>query len=473
MTASGFPASEGTAVVWFRRDLRLHDQPALSAALGHRRVLCLFVLDDRLLHGRYASPNRAWFLRECLDSLAGQIAQLGGALLVRNGRPEEVVPAVAREAGAATVVVSRDYGPFGRARDQRVAKRLAAAGIEFAEFPGVLAVDPEDVFSKAGGPLTVFTPFFRRWSEIPMRGVVAAPERIPPPPSGFERAAKSPWDLDKPQADLLPGGEPVARQRLETWLTEGLPCYADERDRLDLEGSSRLSQDLRWGLLSVNEVRQRLRGPSGATFERELAWRDFYHHLAWHLPGVLREPFRATMRSLPWSTDAGLLGAWQKGRTGYPVVDAAMRQLVATGWMHNRARMVVASFLTKNLFIDYREGERFFLRHLVDGDIAVNNGGWQWASSTGTDAQPYFRVFNPVLQGRRFDPEGRFVRYWIPELTAVPVRYVHEPWVMPSDVQKEAGCVIGRDYPAPIVPAAGAVPRARAFFSGVRGEAPQ
>lgn len=473
MTASGFPASEGTAVVWFRRDLRLHDQPALSAALGHRRVLCLFVLDDRLLHGRHASPNRAWFLRECLDDLEDQVAQLGGALLVRNGRPEEVVPAVARDAGAATVLVSRDYGPFGRARDRRVAEGLAATGIELAEFPGVLAVEPEAVFSKTGGPLTVFMPFFRRWSEVPMRAVLPAPERIPPPPPGFERAAEWRGDSDKLRGDLLPRGEPAARQRLEAWVAGGLARYAEDRNRLDLEGSSRLSQDLRWGLLSPSEVRQRLEGRGAAAFERELAWRDFYHHLAWHLPGVLREPFRATMRRLPRSTDAGLLGAWQKGRTGYPVVDAAMRQLVATGWMHNRARMVVASFLTKNLFIDYREGERFFLRHLVDGDVAVNNGGWQWVSSTGTDAQPYFRVFNPVLQGRRFDPEGRFVRYWIPELTAVPVRYLHEPWAMTSEVQKEAGCVIGRDYPAPIVPATGAVPRARAFFSGVRREAPQ
>lgn len=471
MTASVIRTSEGAAVVWFRRDLRLHDHPALSAALGHRRVLCLFVLDDRLLRGRYASPNRAWFLRESLRALEDQVAQLGGALLIRNGRPEEVVPAVAREAGAAAVLVSRDYGPFGRTRDRLVAKALAGMGTQFAEFPGVLAVEPEDVVSKAGGPLSVFTPFFRRWREVPLREVLPAAGRIPPPPIGFQRAARWREDPDKPPADVLPGGEPAARHRLEAWLTGGLARYADDRDRLDLEGSSRLSQDVRWGLLSVNELRQRVQGMDAATFERELAWRDFYMHLAWHLPGVLQEPLRPTKRSLPWSADHAQLGAWQEGRTGFPVVDAAMRQLVATGWMHNRARMIVASFLTKNLFIDYREGERFFLRHLVDGDVAVNNGGWQWASSTGTDAQPYFRVFNPVLQGRRFDPEGRFVRRWIPELATVPVRYLHEPWAMPSDVEKEVGCVVGWDYPAPIVSPAGAVPRARAFFSGAQREA--
>jgi len=473
MTAPGIRAGEGTAVVWFRRDLRLHDQPALSAALGHRRVLCLFVLDDRLLHGRCASPNRAWFLRECLHALADQVARLGGVLVVRDGRPEQVVPAVAREAGAATVLASRDYGPFGRARDGRVARALAAAGVQFAAFPGLLAVEPGDVISKAGGALTVFTPFFRRWSEVPPRPVLPCPDHIPPPPPGFEQSAPWRWAPERPAAELLPGGEPAARLRLEAWLDNGLSRYAEDRDRLDLEGSSRLSQDLRWGLLSVNELRQRLRGAGTASFERELAWRDFYHHLAWHLPGVLREPFRPAARNLPWSTDQVRLRAWQEGRTGYPVVDAAMRQLVATGWMHNRARMIVASFLTKNLFIDYREGERFFLRHLTDGDVAVNNGGWQWASSTGTDAQPYFRVFSPVLQGRRFDPEGRFVRRWIPELATVPDRYVHEPWAMPPEVQAGAGCVIGRDYPAPIVPAAGAVRRARAFFSGVDRPVPR
>lgn len=474
MTITGVRAGEATAVVWFRRDLRLHDHPALSGALGHRRVVCLFVLDDRLLHGRHASPNRAWFLRESLDALANEVTRLGGALVVLNGLPEEVVPRLAREAGAAAVLVSRDYGPFGRARDRRVAKALAASGIEFADFPGLLAVEPEVVVGNEGGALTVFTPFFRRWSEVPPRAVLPRPGRIPPPPPGFEHAHSWRWEPEKPRASLVPGGEPAARLRLEAWLGEGLQRYAEDRDRLDLEGSSRLSQDLRWGLLSVSELRQRSRatGVAGQRFERELAWRDFYLHLAWRLPAVLRQPLRPAMRGLPWSDDTVLLRAWQEARTGYPVVDAAMRQLVATGWMHNRARMIVASFLTKNLFIDYGEGERFFLRHLVDGDVAVNNGGWQWASSTGTDAQPYFRVFNPVLQGRRFDPEGRFVRHWLSELASVPVRFVHEPWVMPAEVQDAAGCVIGQAYPAPIVPATGAVPRARAFFSSVNRAAP-
>jgi deoxyribodipyrimidine photo-lyase len=229
-----------------------------------------------------------------------------------------------------------------------------------------------------------------------------------------------------------------------------------------------LSQDLRWGLLSVSEVREKLAG-GGESFERELAWRDFYHHLAWHQPRALREPFRREAKALPWNKDGAALAAWQRGETGYPVVDAAMRQLVETGWMHNRARMIVASLLTKNLLIDYREGERFFMRHLVDGDPAVNNGGWQWASSTGTDAQPYFRVFNPVLQGNRFDPDGVFVRRWLPVLAKVPDRWVHEPWAMPAEAQKTAACVIGRDYPAPIVALEGAAARARAFFESGRG----
>jgi len=468
MTASGARASEGTAVVWFRRDLRLHDQPALSAALSHRRLLCLFVLDDRLLHGRHASPNRTWFLRESLQALATEIADRGGALLVRSGRPEDVVPAVARETGAVAVFVSRDYGPFGRARDRRVAAALSTAGIEFVDLPGVLAVEPEQVSSRGGGPLTIFTFFYRRWSDVPPRSLLFAPDRVPPPPPGIDVHERLRWQATKPPAELLPGGEPAARGRLQTWLTGGLARYAEDRNRLDLEGSSRLSQDLRWGLLSANEVRQRLGGPGAEAFGRELAWRDFYHHIAWHKPRVLREPFRPAMARLRWSCDTAALAAWQEGRTGYPVVDAAMRQLVATGWMHNRARMIAASFLTKNLLIDYREGERFFLRHLVDGEVAVNNGGWQWASSTGASAQPSFHVFSPVLQGRRFDPEGTFVRRWLPELARVPTRYVHEPWAMPMALQHQTDCVIGGDYPAPIVPPTGATLRARIFYTSVR-----
>jgi deoxyribodipyrimidine photo-lyase len=236
-------------------------------------------------------------------------------------------------------------------------------------------------------------------------------------------------------------------------LEDGIGDYADRRNVLAAEGTSRLSQDLHWGLLSPTEVATRasLPGRGPRTYVSELAWRDFFHHVLWHFPEVTRGPFNARFDALEHEHDAIAVEAWQQGRTGYPVVDAAMRQVIALGWMHNRARMIVASFLTKHLLVDYRVGEEFFMRHLVDGSMASNNGGWQWAASTGTDAQPYFRIFNPTLQGQRFDPDGAYIRRWVRELAQVPDEHIHEPWLMPEDVQKRSGCRIGVDYPEPIV----------------------
>ena len=455
-----------TAVVWFRRDLRLHDHEALTAAAANsNKLVCLYVLDDRLLSGKNGSANRAWFLKESLTELGEALAARGSELLVARGLAEQIVPAVAKAAGASSVFVSRDYSPFGSQRDHRVARMLGEGGIAFLESPGVLAVEPELVVHPNGGVFSVFGAFYRRWTAAPRRPVLPAPVRIPGPDGLLFGSQLASWQPERPAAALLPGGEAAARGRLDSWIASGLDTYAGNRDRLDLGGTSRLSQDLRWGLLSPNEVLARTEDPEDPKFAQEVAWREFYIHLAWRQPRVLREPSRHDFARLPWQADGALLAAWESGQTGFPVVDAAMRQLVATGWMHNRARMIVASFLTKNLFIDYRAGERFFMRHLLDGDVAVNNGGWQWASSTGTDAQPYFRVFNPVLQGERFDPEGVYVRRWLPELGGVPLRYLHKPWTMPETVQRTAGCVIGRHYPGPIVSPEGAVQRARAFFA--------
>ncbi|MEP7215461.1 MAG: deoxyribodipyrimidine photo-lyase [Anaerolineaceae bacterium] len=461
----GTPGS--TALVWFRRDLRVHDHPALTAALaGFRQVACLYVLDDRLLRGQMASPNRTWFLRESVAELSAAIEARGGSLAIHHGRPESVIPAVARSIGAQAVFVSRDYSPFGRARDRRVASTLARSGTEFIEMPGVLAVEPEEIVNATGGAFSVFSAFFRRWSVIPLRTVLSPPEQIPAPAAN---AALSTRDLEAltaaapPVAPVGPG-ESAARERLERFLADAAWRYAADRDRMDRPDTSRVSQDLRWGLLSPLEVLSRSAAVDATEFVRQVAWRDFYSHLAWYSPRVLREPYQTGFADLRWATDQTALKAWEGGRTGYPVVDAAIRQLVATGWMHNRSRMIVASFLTKHLLVDYRKGERFFMEHLLDGDVAVNNGGWQWASSTGASAQPYFRVFNPMLQGKRFDPDGSFVRSWLPELEDFPTRFIHEPWSAPPDVQVAAHCVVGRDYPAPIVPHEGAAFRARDFF---------
>ena len=462
-----------TGVMWFRRDLRVHDHPALTAAVASfEKIVCLYVLDDRLLRGRLASQNRAWFLRESLAELSGAIAARGGTLVIREGRPEAVVPALARQVAARAVFVSRDYSPFGRARDRRVESALAGGGTDFVALPGVLAAEPEQIVNGARGAFTVFSAFLRRWHDIPPRAVLPPPTDIPAP-TGLGRLlgrGQDGFDPIASAADPLPAGEPAARGRLDRFIGQQAGSYAQERDRLDLAGTSRLSQDLRWGLISPAEVVSRSTEAGAGKFVQEVAWRDFYHHLAWYSPRVLREPYQGAFAHLDWEAHPAALDAWKAGRTGYPVVDAAMRQLVTTGWMHNRARMIVASFLTKHLLIDYREGERFFMEHLVDGDVAVNNGGWQWASSTGASAQPYFRVFNPVLQGKRFDPDGKFVRAWVRELANFPNRFVHEPWAAPAEVQEAARCMVGRDYPAPIVPHAGAAARARDFYTERRSE---
>jgi deoxyribodipyrimidine photo-lyase len=467
---------EGTAVAWFRRDLRVHDHPALARAVEqHTAVAPLFVTDRRLLDGaRWASPNRAWFMVESLRVLAREVEARGGQLAFREGRPEDTVVAFAREAGASAVYASRDYTPFGRARDEAVAAALARAGIAFHLLPGLLCAEPEDVLTDAGEPYRVFTPFHRRWETVTRRAPVPAPGRIPWP-AGVEAGPPPPTPLPTARERPEPG-EDAARARLRAWA-EGprLARYAAQRDIPSAEGTSRLSQDLRWGLLSPVEVLAACEGMGAGhdRFRAEIAWREFFAHLLFHFPHLRHAPMQAQFAQVRWEDDPEGLAAWKDGRTGYPFVDAAMRELSATGYMHNRARMVVASFLTKDLLVHWSAGERFFMEHLFDGDMASNNGGWQWAASTGADAQPYFRVFNPVLQGKKFDPEGTYVRRWVPELEGVPTAAIHEPWTLPPLDQELAGCIIGRDYPAPIVDHRLARERALAAFAGAGAGPPR
>ena len=461
-----------TAIAWFRRDLRVHDNPALAAAVAAADVVVpVFVLDEALLSGRWPAPNRVWFMRESLVAVSAALAARGAALRVIRGRPAEVLPAVAHEVGATDVYVARDASPYGRRRDRGVADRLTRDGVRLHARRGLHVHEPDEVATQDGRPYTVFTPYRRAWERLEQRGILPAPDRIPGPPG----AAPDPIpELGRPTADpsLIPEpGEDAARARLAAWLDARVDGYARDRNRMDLDGTSRLSQDLRWGLLSPLEVVERAAGPGPArdAFVAEVAWRDFYAHVLWHHPRVLQEPFRPALAAMPWRDDADALGAWREGRTGYPVVDAAMRQLRASGYVHNRARMIAASFLAKHLLLDYRLGEAEFMRHLVDGDVASNNGGWQWTAGTGTDAQPFFRVFNPVLQGRRFDPDGAYVRRWVPELARVPGPDVHEPWRLGADDLARAGVRLGVDYPARIVDHAAARERALAAFATTRG----
>jgi deoxyribodipyrimidine photo-lyase len=451
-----------TAIVWFRRDLRLHDHPALTAACAeHELVVPLYVLDDKLLHGRYASPARARFMLGCLRALDAALRELGSGLVVRHGVPEREVVAVAQETGAGAVLWSSDVAPYARRRDRDVTAALRDADVVAEPHGGGYLVDPSRPRTQGGKPYTVFTPFWRSIAEVERRPVHRAPAALPPLPSGLRKgrlpsAAALNIDNSDVPAPVVEPGETAARAALERWLRADLHRYDERHDALSDPGTSVLSPYLRWGCLSARECEecaQRHGGAGAEAFIRQLAWRDFYAHQLLMYPKNVGQEFQERYRDgLRWADDAEALAAWKVGETGYPLVDAGMRQLAQTGWMHNRARLVVGSFLTKDLHIDWREGERHFARLLLDGEPAQNNGNWQWIASVGADPAPYFRrLFNPMLQQRKFDPAGRYVRTWVPELADVPDAKLAEPWTMSDDEQAAAGCVIGTDYPAPIV----------------------
>jgi deoxyribodipyrimidine photo-lyase len=462
-----------TAILWLRRDLRLHDHPALLAALHEGNGLVpVFCLDDRLLHGRHASGPRTQFLLECLADLDARLRARGSALVVRRGPPERVLPQLAEELGGREIHLTSDLGPFARRRDRRVAAACRGAGIAVVGHPGVSVVEDLDALrTREGRPYTRFSPFRRAWLEAPRREPAGAPRSLPPVPSRLRRGgipSLRQLGLEQEIPEPLPGGEGPARARLRRFLATGVERYGSRRDDLEVGGTSRLSPYLHLGCISARELERRLpRGEGPEAFRRQLCWRDFLHHVLGHHPRNVRSEFRARYRgSIRWSHAGRAFEAWTQGRTGYPLVDAGMRELRRHGWMHNRARIVAASFLTKDLGIDWRWGERWFMRLLLDGDEANNNGNWQWVASVGVDPQPAFRrIYNPTRQMERHDPGGRYVRRFVPELRGVPREYLAEPWAMPIDVQRQAGCVIGRDYPAPIVDHAQARRRALARYA--------
>lgn len=450
-----------TALVWFRRDLRLHDHPALHAALAtHENVVPVFCLDDRLLHGRHASGPRTRFLLESLRDLDEQLAQRGSRLLVQRGEPARVLPALAKRLGAREVHLTRDVTPYARARGVAVLSALDAAGVTQLAHPGLGVVDDVGALrSQAGTPYTMFTPFYRLWSSAWRRAALPAPPSlpglpdlpgldIPPLPTlaqlGFTE------EVQKPQS----GGESAGLARLAWFLDGPVHRYARNRDLLDIDGTSKLSAYLHFGCLSPRAVEAALpEGDGPEAFRRQLCWRDFYHHVQLHHPANAHREHQPRYRgTLRWVEDDDRYDAWTQGRTGFPLVDAAMRQLLREGWMHNRARLVAGAFLTKHLGIDWRRGESWFMRMLIDGDQSNNNGNWQWIASVGVDPQPvYRRLYSPTLHQERYDPAGRYVRRYVPELRRVPQQYIAEPWTMPSGVQHAAGCVLGVDYPHPIV----------------------
>ena len=477
---------------WFRSDLRIEDNTALAAACARGSELVpVFVLDEVLLERHRDAHPRLRFLDGCLRDLARALDAAGSRLVVMRGAPERRLPELARARGASLVTWNRDYGPYAKRRDRAVRRALERDAVEVREYKDRVVFEGDEIRTAKGAPYSVFTPYRRAWwrrfrADPPAKARV--PGTLPPFPdlggSGDAPAGSLEAPPGEPHGDpnggdsnggSIPGsgggphlalaaaartdttevplgGAASARARLDAFLGAAAPRYHIDRDFPAVAGTSRLSPYLRFGAISVRECFRAglalARDEPGAgegvsKWLDELVWREFFHSILDAHPQVLDGPFQSNFAALEWDTRPDRLEAWEAGMTGYPIVDAGMRELAATGWMHNRTRMIVASFLAKDLHLDWRDGERWFMRRLADGDPANNNGGWQWAASTGTDAQPFFRIFNPTSQGERFDPDGVYVRCWIPELAGLPGISAHRPWDAPA--ASRGG------YPSPIV----------------------
>ena len=460
-----------TRVHWFRRDLRLADNPALSAAAADGDLVAVFCLDESLFAGRHASPRRNAFLRGCLESLAADLTARGSRLVVLGGKPHEEIPRIVAEVGATAVHAHADVGPYARRRDELVAAALGAVPLHL--HPGLCALDDLDALrGSTDGPLTIFTPFYRRWLLAQRRPVLEVP---------VLSSASSYAGMGVPFLAVLGDapvrewavGEEAANDRLAHFLATDADNYADKQNQLMPLATSGLSPYLHLGVISPRQIEDALTDRAAhEKFRRQVAWRDFYQYVLLHFPENATLEFQQRFRVLQWRDDDELFAAWCEGRTGYPIIDAAMRQLATEGYLPNRARLIVGSFLTKHLGVDWRLGERWFMRQLYDGDEASNNGNWQWIASVGVDPAPMARrLYNPSLQQDRHDESGAYVRHYCPELAGVPREFLSHPWDMPPLLQVEVGCVIGEDYPDPIVDHAHARREAFERFAAARDEA--
>jgi deoxyribodipyrimidine photo-lyase len=459
-----------TSILWFRNDLRLDDNPALHAALAQGgNVVPLFIWDPGT-EGEWplGGASRCW-LHGSLDSLACSLRAAGSRLVIRQGKTLDTLVRLLDETKAVAVFWNRRYEPATIARDKEIKATLRAKGVTAESFNSLLLFEPWAVKTKSSTPYRVFTPFYRACLALPK------PDACLPAPEAIARLGQWPDSMEISDLGLLPRipwdagirsnwkfGEAASVSRLNHFLSQSLANYLETRDRPDVDGTSQLSASLHFGEMSprrawhtVHEA-MRTPGPSEATrcaegFLRQLVWREFAHHLLFHFPHTPTAPLNQTFERFPWRDNPKALKAWQQGQTGYPVVDAGMRQLWTTGWMHNRVRMVVGSFLVKDLLIPWQRGARWFWDTLIDADLANNTLGWQWVAGCGADAAPFFRIFNPVSQGERFDPNGAYVRQWVPELAKLPDRWIHKPWQAPPLVMQEAGVTLGKSYPSPIV----------------------
>jgi deoxyribodipyrimidine photo-lyase len=471
------------AIAWLRRDLRLADNPALAEALAAADAVVPVYVHAPEEEGPW-SPGAAsrWWLHRSLDSLARDLDRRGSRLIIRRGPALEALSGLAKETGATSIHWNRLYEPARVACDKEVKRVLGERGLHVQSSNGHLLFEPWTVKSGSGDPYRVFTPFWKTCQRsIDQAGApLPAPRRMPAVRADLASLTLDALELnprigwDEGLGDSWRPGEAGASAALKRFAGEALGSYDRDRNRPDLAGTSRLSPYLHFGELSPRQVLAAARVPgagdsAGAeAFIRELGWREFAHHLLYHYPHTPEAPLDARFQKLSWRSDPAQLQAWQRGQTGYPIVDAGMRELWRTGWMHNRVRMIVASLLTKNLFMHWLEGARWFWDTLVDADLANNTLGWQWTAGCGADAAPYYRVFNPALQAEKFDPERRYIRQWIPELAALPDKWIHRPWAAPDEVLAAAGVELDQTYPAPIVDPRGSRDEALERFAGLK-----
>jgi deoxyribodipyrimidine photo-lyase len=461
--------AKSTTIVWFRTDLRLHDNPALYAALSHGERLIPVYIHAPHEEGRWqAGAASRWWLHHSLSSLARDLKQRGSRLVLRRGDSLEQLQLLIAQSNATAVYTTRCYTPAGVKRDNHIQQTLRRENINFTVYNGNLLVEPDGIQNKAGQPFKVFTPFWRaHQQQFSLPTLLATPKSLPPVPTKLPSLPLAKLDLlpdipwDKGLRQTWQVGEAAAQAQLRSHSTEISSSYPDTHDRPDIDGTSRLSPYIHFGELSVRQIAQHLMqlqrrktAQAGtAALLRQLVWRDFAHHILWHFPATTDQPFDTRYKQFPWQrrSNSRLLKAWQQGLTGFPIIDAGMRQLWQTGWMHNRVRMIVASLLSKNAGIHWQLGARWFWDTLVDADLAQNSLNWQWVAGCGVDAAPYFRIFNPVLQSQKFDPRGEYIRQWVPELAGLPTEYIHQPELTPPLIQQASGALIGTDYPAPML----------------------
>jgi deoxyribodipyrimidine photo-lyase len=468
-------------LVWFRNDLRLADNPALAAAVDRGGpVIPVFIWPSEEEEPWFPGAASRWWLNRSLASLNADLEGRGSRLIIRRGPAEKALTDLVNSSGATAVYWNRRYEPSAIAHDRTLKKNLRDRGITTESFNGSLLFEPWTIRNGSGQAYRVFTPYWRA-----CRNQAIAP-MVSHAPSQLHAPQVWPPSLPLPELDLEPKldwtsglqkawqpGEAGAMQQLQRFREEAVNHYSGGRDRPAETGTSRLSPHLHFGEISARQVRQailEIGGPESEVYLRQVGWREFAHHVLYHQPQSPNQPLRREFAAFPWKHDSKSLSMWQQGKTGYPLVDAGMRELWQTGWMHNRVRMVVASFLVKHLLIDWQEGASWFWDTLVDADLANNTLGWQWAAGCGADAAPYFRIFNPVLQGEKFDPAGAYVRRWVPELAALPDAFIHKPWEAPESILGTAGVALGRTYPNPIIDQATARARALAALGTMRKE---